>query len=111
MITSFENVATPFDFAVIIRIIDELHTAVPSAALITGVPMLLALDKDAGAELVRTAGDGRQGAWVLERKRSIREVVSICWKRLGDRWGIPELVEYANGVSPPSSTFFYQAKE
>lgn len=99
LVGSFENVATPFDFAVIIRILDELHAAVPSAALLTGVPMLLALDRDAGSELVRRPGDGRQGAWVLERKRSIREVVSICWKRLGDRWGLADLVQYANKVS------------
>lgn len=97
-VSHFENVATPFDFAVMIRILDELHAAVPGAALVTGVPMLLALDKDAGSELVRRSGDGRQGAWVLERKRSIREVVTICWKRLGDRWGIADLVDYANKV-------------
>ena len=98
VLASFENVATPFDFAVIITILQELHNAVPHAALFTSVPMLLALDRDAGTELVRRPGDGRQGAWVVERKRSIREVLAIVWKRLGDKWGSQELTDYANKV-------------
>lgn len=98
VLAHFENVATPFDFAVIVKIQYELHDAVPYAALFTGVPMLLALDRDAGTELVRRPGDGRQNAWVLERKRSIREVLALIWKRLGDRWGLQELADFANKV-------------
>ena len=100
-LTSFDNVATPLDFAAIVRILDELHAAVPVAALSTCVPMLLALDRDAGTELVRRSGDGRAGAWVLERKRSIREVVALTWRRLGVRWGIDDLVDVADKVRAP----------
>lgn len=98
-ISSFENVATPFDFAMMICILEELHIAVPSVGLLTGVPMLLALDRDAALELVRRPGDGRSGSFVLERKRSLREVCAIMWKKLGDKWGIREITAYANKVS------------
>ena len=104
VLTSFENVATPFDFAAIIKILDELHAAVPVAALMTSVPMLFALDRDAGCELVRRPNDGRQDAWILERKRAIKEVVSITWRRLADRWGLTSIVELANKVSYSFST-------
>ncbi len=49
---SFDNVATPYDFASLLTILDKLHTAVPVAAMITGIPMLLALDRDAGTDAV-----------------------------------------------------------
>ncbi|WVQ99870.1 hypothetical protein IAU59_007013 [Kwoniella sp. CBS 9459] len=95
-LSSFDNVATPLDFAAALKVLDELYTLVPPAALMTGVPMLLALDKDAGNELVRRPGDGRQGAWVLERKRAIRELVCLVWRRIGERWDAREVDELAN---------------
>ena len=61
--------------------------------------MLLALDRDAAVELVRRPGDGRSGSFVLERKRSLREVCAIVWRKLGDKWGIVEIIDYANKVS------------
>lgn len=97
-LSSFDNVATPLDFAAALRILDAMHTVVPVAALVTGTPMLLALDRDAGNELVRRPGDGRAGAWVLERKRAIRELVCLIWRRIGDRWGVAEIDELANKV-------------
>jgi hypothetical protein len=97
-LTSFDNVATPFDYAAIVIILDELHTAVPIAAVITGVPMLLALDRDAGAELIRRPGDGRAGAWVLERKRAIRETVALVWRRVAEWWGVEAVEELAEKV-------------
>ena len=98
-IESFDNVATPYDFASILKILEELHKAVPTAAMISGVPMLLALDTDAGNELIRRPGDGRSGAWVLERKRAIRETVVFTWKKIGQFWKIGQLEDLANTVS------------
>ncbi|OCF37807.1 protein EFR3 [Kwoniella heveanensis BCC8398] len=95
-LSSFDNVATPLDFAAALKILDELYTLVPTTALMTGVPMLLALDKDAGNDLVRRPGDGRQGAWVLERKRAIRELVCLVWRRIGERWDAREVDNLAN---------------
>ena len=99
ILSSYENVATPFDFAAIIKILEEAHAAQPVAALLTGVPMLLALDKDAGSELVRRPGDGRSGAWVLERKRAIRETVSILWIYIGRQWDVPDVITLGRKVS------------
>jgi hypothetical protein len=100
-LSSFDNVATPLDFAALVAILDELHAAIPVAALVTGLPMLLALDKDAGMELVRRPGDGRAGAWVLERKRAIRESVAIVWRRVAERWGVKSVEELVDKVSWP----------
>ncbi|KAL7423469.1 plasma membrane localization protein [Cryptotrichosporon argae] len=82
-----DAVATPFDYAFLVALIGGLHAAVPAAALLTGAPMLLALDRDAGNELVRRAGDGRAGAYSLERKRAAREAVALAWRRIARRWG------------------------
>jgi hypothetical protein len=62
--------------------------------------MLLALDTDAGNELIRRPGDGRSGAWVLERKRAIRETIVFTWKKIGQFWRIGQLEDLANTVSP-----------
>lgn len=97
-LSSFDNVATPFDFAAILKILDDLHAIVPSAALLSGAPMLLALDANAGNELVRIPGDGRSGAWVMERQRAIRETVVFIWRRIGDRWNIREISLITNKV-------------
>ena len=98
VLTSFDNVATPYDYAFIVSILEKLHTAVPVAALVTGVPMLLALDREAGTELVRRPGDGRAEAWVLERKRSIREVVTFTWRLIGERWSVAPVKELSHKV-------------
>lgn len=95
-LTSFDNVATPFDYSAILRILDELNNCVPVAALLTAAPMLLALDRDAATELIRRPGDGRTGAWVLERKRACRETVAFAWRRLADRWGVASAVQLAD---------------
>ncbi|WVR07413.1 hypothetical protein IAU60_004454 [Kwoniella sp. DSM 27419] len=95
-LNSFDNVATPLDFSAALKILDDLHTLVPVPALLTGVPMLLALDRDAGNDLIRRPNDGRQGAWVLERKRAIRELVALVWRRIGDRWSVADVEHYAN---------------
>ncbi|ODO06619.1 hypothetical protein I350_03976 [Cryptococcus amylolentus CBS 6273] len=92
----FSQVATPLDFAAALRILDAIHVACPVQALISGVPMLLALDEDAGRELVRRSGDGRAGAWVLERKRAVREMVGLVWRRIGERWGMGSVEQLAN---------------
>jgi hypothetical protein len=61
--------------------------------------MLLALDADAGNELIRRPGDGRSGAWVLERKRAIRETLAFTWKKVGQQWDIGQIEDLANKVS------------
>jgi hypothetical protein len=96
-IESFDNVATPYDFASILKVLEEVFGAVPLAATLAGVPMLLALDADAG-ELIRRPGDGRSGSWVLERKRAIRETIAFTWRRIGKQWDITQIEDLANKV-------------
>jgi hypothetical protein len=97
-IESFDNVATPYDFASILKVLEEVFGAVPLAATLAGVPMLLALDADAGNELIRRPGDGRSGSWVLERKRAIREAIAFTWRRIGKQWDITQIEDLANKV-------------
>lgn len=99
VLESFDNVATPYDYSAILKILEEVYKAVPLSALSTGVPMLLALDADAGNDLIRRPGDENHGSWVLERRRAIRETVAFCWNRLGERWGIREIENLVNKVS------------
>lgn len=98
---AFDVVATPFDYAAILSILDELHAAVPSAALETTAPMLFALDTDAGSELTRRPGTG--GAYVIERRRACRETLLVLWRRISRQWGIApvsQMVEAAIAVLP-----------
>lgn len=96
-LAQFDNVATPFDYAFILRVLDELHKSVPVAALSTGGGMLLALDADAGTELQRATGRHETpGAWVLERKRACRETVAIGWRRIAARWAVTPVVQLAD---------------
>lgn len=99
ILESFDNVATPYDYSAILKVLEEVYKVVPLSSLTTGVPMLLALDADAGNELIRKPGDGNNGAWPLERRKAIRETVAFCWTRLGENWGIREIQDLANKVS------------
>ena len=89
----FDTVATPGDYANLAAILGELGANVPSAALLTGVPMLLALDADAGTQLVRRPGE--TGAWAMERKRAARELVCRAWVDLGRTWNLPSVSSQA----------------
>ncbi|KAK6910623.1 hypothetical protein I203_104655 [Kwoniella mangroviensis CBS 8507] len=94
-LNSFDNVATPLDFSCALTILKEIFEIQPIPSLITSVPMLLALDKDAGNELTRRPNDGRNGSWVLERKRAIRELVCMVWKVVGEKWGVGQIQDIA----------------
>ncbi|WVW85749.1 hypothetical protein I302_107787 [Kwoniella bestiolae CBS 10118] len=94
-LNSFDNVATPLDFSSALSVLSEILDIQPLPALLTSVPMLLALDKDAGNELTRRPNDGRNGSWVTERKRGIRELVCLVWRDVGGRWGIREVEDIA----------------
>ncbi|CAK9782783.1 unnamed protein product [Cutaneotrichosporon oleaginosum] len=90
---AFDAVATPFDYAAILTLMGELHAAVPSAALETSAPMLFALDADAGSELTRRPGTS--GAYVLERRRAVRETVLILWRHISRQWGVASITAMA----------------
>lgn len=91
---AFDNVATPHDYTAIQHILQELHRAVPSSALLSGAPMLLALDNDAGT-LIITPGDQ---AWVAERRRACRESCALAWRSIGQYWDNTQAVEIATSA-------------
>jgi hypothetical protein len=90
---AFDAVATPLDYAAILTLLGELHAAVPSAALETSAPMLFALDADAGSELTRRPG--KEMAYVLERRRAVRETLLILWRHISRQWGVSSVTGMA----------------
>lgn len=90
-LSSFDNVATPYDYTAILQILQALHSAVPSASLLSGSPMLLALDRDAST-LIHTPGDQ---AWVSERRTACRETCALAWRSIAYKWDNAAGVEIA----------------
>ncbi|WWC71678.1 uncharacterized protein I206_105636 [Kwoniella pini CBS 10737] len=88
-VSSFDQVATPNDFSIIFRILIEIYTEIlPAQAIFVGIPMLLALDRDSGNDLIRRSNDGRNASWVIERKKAIRELVCYVFRAIGEKWGV-----------------------
>ena len=76
------------DFALLRELLLTAHQQVPTRALLTGVPMLLALDKN-----LRTAkGLGS------ERTKAARELLCVVWMSVGHIWDVPSIVGTAKGA-------------
>ena len=71
------------DFALLRELLLCAHQQVPTRALLTGVPMLLALDNK-----IRSATE--LGS---ERTKAARELVCVVWMAVGHIWGVPPIVE------------------
>ncbi|KAG9054460.1 plasma membrane localization protein, partial [Serendipita sp. 407] len=79
-------VATPSDFAHLRYILLSAHQQVPCRAVLTGVPMLLALEQATR----KPSNDLNSGAI-----RAIREVICHTWIAIGHIWEAPAIVESA----------------
>ncbi|KAG8758554.1 plasma membrane localization protein [Serendipita sp. 396] len=79
-------VATPSDFAHLRYILLSAHQQVPCRAVLTGVPMLLALEQATR----KPSNDLNSGA-----VRAIREVICHTWIAIGHIWEAPAIVESA----------------
>ncbi|KAG8806280.1 plasma membrane localization protein, partial [Serendipita sp. 399] len=79
-------VATPSDFAHLRYILLSAHQQVPCRAVLTGVPMLLALEQVTR----KSGGDLRPGT-----VRAIREVICHTWIAIGYIWEAPVIVDSA----------------
>ena len=82
------------DFSLIRHIFVCAHQQVPTRAVLTGVPMLLALEKL--ARKLTEAGQHHVGCL-----RAIRELVCHVWSVIGEVWDVPAVIESANAVSSP----------
>ncbi|KDQ64639.1 hypothetical protein JAAARDRAFT_28278 [Jaapia argillacea MUCL 33604] len=80
------------DYAHILAILTIVHEQLPVHGLLTGVPMLLALD---AATQVDDADDD-----ILQlRQEAIKEVVAKVWLVIGKTWDSSELIKFASEAS------------
>ena len=89
--------ATPTDFTYLKEILLSIHQQVPCRAVLTGIPMLLALEQ-ASRKLPK---DVRAG-----NSRAIRELVCHTWIAIGHVWDSPVVVDKATKVIPLLSRCF-----
>ena len=118
-----DSSATASDFMHVLSILSAAHTQVPRRSLLTGVPMLRALENWCKEQDPSTMD--KHG---LLRQRAIKEFVARTWIVIGELWDISPLVHLAENVrpkipllsgltivdlhltrqSPPSSTIYIQ---
>ncbi|KAF7301808.1 Cellular morphogenesis-related protein [Mycena indigotica] len=81
--------ATLSDYSHILSILNTIHEQFPVRGLLTGVPMLLALDKQTEAH------DGDDFA-TTTRKNATKMVIARVWAAIGRIWGSTDLINIAN---------------
>ncbi|KIO30259.1 hypothetical protein M407DRAFT_20723 [Tulasnella calospora MUT 4182] len=97
--------ATLSDFSHLLQVLTAVHETLPVRAILTGVPMLLALDAAVGS-----AGDNEDES-VLHKRKAVRELLGRTWATIAAVWDCPVLkdqtekvsVIFAQGSSLPSS--------
>lgn len=76
------------DLALLRELLLCVHQRVPTRALLTGVPMLLALDK----KMRSAKGFGS------ERTKAARELLCVVWMTVGHIWDVSSIVETSKGA-------------
>jgi hypothetical protein len=71
------------DFALLRELLLSAHQRVPTRAVLTGVPMLLALDK----KIKNAKGLSS------ERTKAAKELLCVVWMTVGHIWDVPSIVE------------------
>ncbi|KAF8076541.1 hypothetical protein FPV67DRAFT_1558991 [Lyophyllum atratum] len=74
------------DYTLILDVLTTIHEELPVRGLLTGIPMLLALD--AAVSNVQDTDD----AITIQRTDAIKEILAKVWQVLGGVWNAPELV-------------------
>ncbi|KAG8956624.1 plasma membrane localization protein [Tulasnella sp. 424] len=85
--------ATLSDFSHLLQVLTAVHEALPARAILTGVPMLLALDAAVGS-----AGDSEDES-VLHKRKAVREVVGRTWSTIAAIWDCPTLKDQTAKIS------------
>lgn len=89
--------ATPTDFTYLREILICTHQQVPCRAVLTGVPMLLALEQATR----RSSKDAK-----MSNSKAIRELVCHIWIAIGHVWDSPTVVDKAtkalSSLNPPT---------
>ncbi|GAA5896006.1 uncharacterized protein JCM6883_001685 [Sporobolomyces salmoneus] len=79
--------AAPFDYSSIRFLLEACHRLGSTTALLEGVPMLLALDRE--AEEWCRGGGGREAS--TERMQATREIVAGTMREVGKKWRVREV--------------------
>ena len=88
---STSTAATTSDYVHILIMLTAVHEQLPVRGLLTGVPMLLALD---GATRIYDSID----AATLQRLWTIKEVIAKVWLAVGKVWDCTDLIDIAEKV-------------
>ncbi|KAF8917910.1 hypothetical protein CPB85DRAFT_1474452 [Mucidula mucida] len=80
--------ATPSDFADILDVLATVHGQLPVRGLLTGLPMLLALD-------AKTRKETNEDPVVVRKENATKSVLAKVWLLLGSQWDLPALVDIA----------------
>lgn len=83
--------ASASDYGHILAILSTLHQQLPVRGLLTGIPMLLALDAATKVNGVTEAESG-------QRVRTMKEVLARVWLAIGHVWECPEVSQLATKV-------------
>lgn len=83
--------ATMSDYSHLLSVLTAVHETLPARSLLTGLPMIFALDAAARS-------DPEEDNGTLLRKAAIREVVLQLWLVIGAIWGCTEILEQAQRV-------------
>ncbi|KAN0064609.1 plasma membrane localization protein [Thecaphora frezii] len=91
--------ALPIDYVALAQALEELITAAPSAAALGLVPMLLALDRDAGSRLVVDGLSTLPNTGLENQRRIAARLVSArALAKLGETLDVPSIVSSAQSV-------------
>ncbi|EJD53693.1 hypothetical protein AURDEDRAFT_180118 [Auricularia subglabra TFB-10046 SS5] len=89
----------PSDYAHLVAVLTAAHERLPTRSLLSGVPMLLALD-------AATQGEFADGEAVSLRRRAVREMIGRLWLVIARTWDCPELEACAqkalSSLAPPA---------
>ena len=92
------RVATPADYAGMREIVRAVQGRSSPLAVLAGVPMLLAMEREASKWEEGSVEQGR------ERAQACREIVATGLVAVGTTWGVPDLVQLGEQVRlTPSS--------
>ena len=85
------SLASLSDHALILHVLTAIHEEVPIRGLLTGIPMLLSLDR---ASQIEDESD----LSVRQRAKALKEVVTRVWLVIGHVWECAELISLAESV-------------
>ena len=91
--SGYSPAATPSDYSHLVNILVSVHERLPGRALLTGVPMLLALDATILQQM-----DGHD-EHATEKRRAVQELLARVWDVIGKVWECEEVLAVVQKVN------------